>query len=1016
MGLNDPSFPVSSQAPMSSSLRKARIRANLFRTKVVPVRVGRFILVERLDAGAMGEIYTALDEQLDRRVALKLVRHGLDDDLLLREAQALAQVSHPNVVQIYETGTHEGRSFIAMELVHGQTLTRWLAAASQMPRRQRQREILRRFIAAGRGLEAIHVAGVTHRDFKPDNVVVGNDGNVRVVDLGLASVVIPDRALAAHSEPASGGAITPTGDLEHGETVRFTPEQPPADNPTNMDAPPQADGSATPPDAPRLTASVLSTKPGIAMGTLPYMAPEQMRGMIADHRSDQFSFCVALHHALTGEFPFSGTRFSELLASMTSGAPALGHSAGVKARLRKALRRGLSADPSQRFANMGELLSTIEPGMQRSRGWIASAVLLLVLLVVLWFQFLAPGDPCRNADSGIASSWLPEQQAAVHTAFSRSALPYAEAGWLGTRQRIDAYVVRWRQQAISTCQATNVEHTQSAQLFDRRMLCLAHARSRLAQLVSGLSAGGPDAIQHAVEATEALPDAEACGQVENMMSGLEPPSSTVAAGTSAARDQLASAQTLVQLGHSEEALLRAREVRTAADRLQYPPLRAEALTEVARALDGRGTSAARAEAESLYFDALDIAEAVRHDQLAVMIWSRLVLLASSTDPGMQRAHAWWRRYEAAVRRTGASAREQARLHHRLGEIYYRESKYAEAVDEETLAIGTISQVPELQLELSRYRDALARALERQGRLDQAIALHESAVRIASDALGASHPDVIKYNLNYGNALAKQGQYARARSVLEAALNSMPVNYRDSHLDAGKLHAFLSDLSYMEGKLDDAAAHGRESLRIYQNSGAPDQLRAEAYINLGNVESRRKRFAEALALYQNALTLRLPILGRDHYQVGVNEGSLADALVGLSRYGEAMDHVREAERIFALSSAHEQSMQAWIRTVHGEALVGLRQFSAAIPVLEAALPLFAGVPDPDNQPRALWALARALHALGEDPARVRRLAEEARALFVKLGAPEAGNQEAVKQFIERLAPGPASPGTSRVPSR
>ncbi len=388
MGSNDQFHPALPQAPMSSGLRKARIREKLFRTKVPPVRVGRFILVERLGAGAMGEIYVALDEQLDRRVALKLVRHGSvleDDELLLREAQALAQVSHPNVVHVYETGTHEGRAFIAMELVHGQTLTAWLKEAARMPRRRRQREILRHFVAAGRGLEAIHAAGVTHRDFKPDNVLVGHDGGVRVVDFGLAGVV--DRALGAPSGTGNGsGADAVTGDLEHGETVRMASDPSPIGNGSPSETSPERarelENRPAPPEPPKLSASILPIKPGTVLGTLPYMAPEQMRGLNADHGSDQFSFCVALYQALTGEFTFSGKRIPELLESIEAGTLGLEHSAGVGARVRKALRRGLSVDPSKRFASMGELLAAIEPGIRRTGGWIASAVLLLVLTTV----------------------------------------------------------------------------------------------------------------------------------------------------------------------------------------------------------------------------------------------------------------------------------------------------------------------------------------------------------------------------------------------------------------------------------------------------------------------------------------------------------------------------------------------------------------------------------------------------------------------------------------------------------
>jgi tetratricopeptide (TPR) repeat protein len=228
----------------------------------------------------------------------------------------------------------------------------------------------------------------------------------------------------------------------------------------------------------------------------------------------------------------------------------------------------------------------------------------------------------------------------------------------------------------------------------------------------------------------------------------------------------------------------------------------------------------------------------------------------------------------------------------------------------------------------------------------------------------------------------------------------------SHLDAGRLHSALSDLSYLEHKLDGAAAHARDSLQIYQRAGAPDTIVAEAYTNLGNVELERKNFAAAIAMYESALALRRPHLGADHYQIGVNEGSIADALVYLARYDEAMGHVREAERIFARGSAPRVA-QAWIGTVHGEVLVGQRQLWAAVPVLEQALALYDNAADPVNSARAMWALARALQSLGKDPGRVRQLAERAGAVFATLGAPEAGRRDSVAQFIEHLSSVPAS---------
>src|SRR5262249_50800759 len=234
--MTDPRPPA---PPNASSLRKAQVRAALFH-RSEPIRIGRFILLEPLGAGAMGEIYAAYDERLERKVALKLVRSGSRltahaDERLLRQAQTLAQVSHPNAVQIYEAGTYNGRLFIAMELVRGKTLTSWLRDARQLPRAVRRREILRQFIAAGRGLEAAHAAGVAHRDFKPDNVLVGDDGRVRVVDFGLARALgdepapaegVGDAAGGVAGEIARGAAPVTRGDLGRGPTVVLEPAAP----------------------------------------------------------------------------------------------------------------------------------------------------------------------------------------------------------------------------------------------------------------------------------------------------------------------------------------------------------------------------------------------------------------------------------------------------------------------------------------------------------------------------------------------------------------------------------------------------------------------------------------------------------------------------------------------------------------------------------------------------------------------------------------------------------------------
>ena len=309
----------------------------------------------------MGVVFAAYDEDLDRKVAVKLLHpaHQTDSDLrmrIVREAQALARVSAPNVVHVYEVGEIDDQMFIAMEFVNGMTLTQWQAA---QPRTWQ--ETLRMYAAAGQGLLAAHVAGMTHRDFKPDNVLVGSDGRPRVADFGVARM---------------GGAVAggPVAARELAE-----------DDTTDL--------ASTTPRLPGLT------QDGVAVGTPLYMSPEQHLGEAVDGRSDQFSFCVALYEALYGQLPFVGKNVSALRYNVVKGKVLPRPPASpVPAPVHAALLRGLAPTPDQRFPSMRELLNALSfdeardpaaaPGERRrvTVGLIAFAVLSTLLQRSLrWF-------------------------------------------------------------------------------------------------------------------------------------------------------------------------------------------------------------------------------------------------------------------------------------------------------------------------------------------------------------------------------------------------------------------------------------------------------------------------------------------------------------------------------------------------------------------------------------------------------------------------------------------------------
>ena len=355
-----------------------------------PRTIGRFEVVERLGAGGLGVVYTGQDPELKRRVAIKLLKPrpgggSAGDARLLREAQAMAQLSHPNVVPVFEVGRHQGAVYVAMEFVDGATLRVW-------QRDRTPKEIIAAYVEAGRGLAAAHLAGIVHRDFKPDNVMVGADDRPRVLDFGLAAA---DEAAASEAD---------------------------------------ATWSAT-------TSMATLTKTGAVLGTPGYMAPEQFAGQTTDARTDQFAFCVALFEALHGERPFRGATLASLAAAVEGGEISEPReSAEIPAKIADAIRRGLATDPADRFPSMHELLALLRPP-SGSRWPVIAAVAGLVGAGVL---IVATGDGsdslgCDGTARKFSAVWTEEasakltENAALVAAIDR----YAQA-WSATEEEFCA--------------------------------------------------------------------------------------------------------------------------------------------------------------------------------------------------------------------------------------------------------------------------------------------------------------------------------------------------------------------------------------------------------------------------------------------------------------------------------------------------------------------------------------------------------------------------------------------------
>ncbi|MEZ4384368.1 MAG: protein kinase [Nannocystaceae bacterium] len=319
---------------------KQMIKASLFAEAHAPVKIGRYTVVRPIGAGGMGVVYAAYDEELDRRIAVKLLRAGSsehDRARLLREAQAMAKLSHPNVVTVHEVGTFEDQVYVAMEFVRGQNLRDWLGEGPHP-----WRAIVDRFVLAGRGLAAAHDVGLVHRDFKPANVLVGDDGRIVVSDFGLVR--------------ATGGPPS-AEELAHASQVTAT------------------------------TASALDTSltmTGTIMGTPAYMSPEQHLGRVTDARSDQFSLCVALYEALYGRHPFPGETLHDLAMAVTEGAlrepPRDGKAPSWVGRV---IVRGLARDPDARWPTIDALLEELARDPERAWRVRRNAALIVTAVVAV---------------------------------------------------------------------------------------------------------------------------------------------------------------------------------------------------------------------------------------------------------------------------------------------------------------------------------------------------------------------------------------------------------------------------------------------------------------------------------------------------------------------------------------------------------------------------------------------------------------------------------------------------------
>jgi eukaryotic-like serine/threonine-protein kinase len=975
--------PARGPGDIAGKLRKAHVFASLLGKSLEPIKIDRFTLLEPIGAGGMGEIYAAYDERLDRRVAIKLVRSDLEvsvraDDRLLREAQTLARLSHPNVVQVYEAGTFRGRVFIAMEFINGRTLQKWLASRGTLPSRARQREVLRMLLAAGRGLEAAHRAGLVHRDFKPDNVLVGDEGRPRVVDFGLARLVLDG--------------------FHHAPTLSF--------NSSGTDHPAGSSGPSTTGDSvSRLKAATPLTGRGQIMGTPRYMSPEQIRGEPADSRSDQFSFCVTLYEALYQELPFAGETLDELKDAMQKGCIAEpGRGANVPAPIRKALLRGLAVDPAQRFPDMGALLAALEqwPARRRQRWLLGLAGAALIGGGTAMYSAAAhdaPG-PCARATEPMDGLWSPERRAALAEVFARTDLPYARASWAHVEQQLDGYAAAWKRQSIDACEATQVRHVQSELLLDRRMLCLERGSRRLAALLEGLAQADAAAVERAASATAELPSVDICGHTESLLSGVDRPAPGQAATVAAIRDRLAAARTRMLLGGGE-ALRVAREQLVVAQGLDYRPVHAEALFHAGYILVHRDDAQEIAEGERLLEQASNMAEGERHDPIVAEARNALVLSAYRSQPDRERGYVWSERALAAVRRLGDPPGLRAAALQNLGALYFKDNKFDEAHEHMRRALALLEGDAHVSaIVRAQHLHFLARTVRYLGKHDEARALCERALGLLRSALGDQHPRVVELHFELAALHLARGELEPARATLETVLAVHRQGVGESHVLTGKTHLELAEIHRRRGDVERAREHAAQGLAIYERVHGPDHLKlADTHVRLGAIEYRAGRFADSLVAYERALAIQSRHRPPTDFDAGFTHANMAEAMVALGQPGKALASLELAETILAPHFAAMPEIEAALLGLRGRALLDRGESHRAVAALEAAVRRFDALPGDGmamERADAYWALAR---ALGPPSERTSALARDALAIYRAQGDAVVTPRDTVARWLE-----------------
>lgn len=844
-----------------------------------PTLLGRYVVLGELGRGGMSVVYAAYDPELDRRVALKVVRadqlSATHRARLHREAQALARLSHPSVVTVFDVGDLANDTFVAMELVDGMSLREWI----KQPRSWR--EVVRVVLAAGRGLAAAHAAGIVHRDVKPDNIMISPAGAVKLVDFGLARD-LGDRSIDS---------------VDSQEVLSEDPVMPPEDSLSASTS--GSIGAAKPLEA--------ITLHGFIVGTPAYMPPEQRsKTPEADERSDQFSLCATIYEALYRQRPFTTSKREvldrqELVTradrpgtdTRTLAAPPP-KSSEVPAWVQKVVSRGLAVDPKQRYPSVDALLADLDRDPQRTmrRALAAGAVLVAVAAfatLVTWKMMPAHAvaPSCGTGADRIAAHWNPDRRAQLEQAAATRGGPAAASAVGVFAARVDQYANDWKTMFHDACEATQIRHSQSAEAMDLRMACLDRRLGELGALVDVLHDAGPEVLRKAGEAVAGLPPVAECADLEALREVVRRPTDpAVARRLDAIDGDLARLTALYAIGDVTKTLALADTVINESKAAGYAPQIAEALYWRGRAIADRDGGP---DAVAMFDQTFSSALAAGQDQRAADAAARIAqeALWAAELPEFDR---WSRISHALASRSGAVAVTRfvdqlgCMSNHWFGKVRTRLSCLRELAARKD---GTPNEW---------LVTTLGIAASEAGEPAEAIHWLEQGVELARAENGADHPRTLEMRAYLCHGLNELGDYDRAAGECRDALARLQKFGPDETSLISRLQLYLADA--------ETALHHPDEARPLLEAAATssdDEINLSAKTELSELSGRHGDVTAAIAEHKEALaeTIKVfapfnphhPNIIAEHHELGkalLEHGDATAALAELTRADDDAD--------------------------------------------------------------------------------------------------------------------------------